>query len=313
MTAAVQKQLVRLRISDVRPDYEQPRQEFDQEKLEELAASMRARGQLEPVHVRPVTPTNEMPARYALISGERRWRALQMIGADWIEAIIGEPCSDDDANFERACAANGARDDLSPSDNAAAVARLAAMPKYQARTQTERVQKLAAVMGKSTTWVSDMLKLDGVAPEVKRLVDGGALSKETAVEVAAIRSPERQAEVSMRIAAAGLRVPEANKAVRQAAAVEQAREDAAPRPGKPRGTRSPRADQKLVEQLISRATEAAEQALDMPAPQLARAYGSDRMGRQAVLQRLDAGISALRQLRQALARVGADAPRGGRS
>ncbi len=110
-------QLRRLPLNQVHPRPDQPRTSMDPEALEELAASIREHGVLQPIRVRP-----RAGGGYEIIAGERRWRAAQLAGLRDIAAVIAT--SDDDEAYVEALIENIQREDLNPVDRAQALKRL---------------------------------------------------------------------------------------------------------------------------------------------------------------------------------------------
>src|SRR5687767_14647195 len=111
-------ELRQLAVDAVGPNPSQPRQRFDEHALAALADSVRQRGVLQPVRVRPAGP-----ARYELIAGGRRWRAAQLAGLATIPAIV-RAADEDSASLELALIENMVREDLSPVEQARACAAL---------------------------------------------------------------------------------------------------------------------------------------------------------------------------------------------
>ena len=107
------QQLQDLPVDLIEPNLEQPRQYFDEAKLQELAASVRERGILQPVLVRPL-----QDGKYQLVAGERRWCAARIAGMETIPALISE--YDDLAALEVGLIENMAREDLNPVEQARA-------------------------------------------------------------------------------------------------------------------------------------------------------------------------------------------------
>ncbi|MGV0005153.1 MAG: ParB/RepB/Spo0J family partition protein [Candidatus Porifericomitaceae bacterium WSBS_2022_MAG_OTU9] len=148
-------------IAKIRASRFQPRRNFDQETLAELAASIKRHGVLQPVLVRPAAA-----GHYELLAGERRWRASQLAGLDSIPAQIKE-YSDNDA----ACIAlveNLQRDDLNPIETARGMARL-----YSEFKLTH--ENIATSMGCSRSAVTNMLRLLELATDVRELTEQGKL------------------------------------------------------------------------------------------------------------------------------------------
>jgi len=133
-------------IEDIRPSPLQPRKDFDPDALEELARSIREKGLVQPVVVRPVPDGRG----YELVAGERRWRAAQRAGLADIPAILRE--ADDDEVLELALVENLHREDLNPVEEALAY-----------RALIERVgltqEELAARLGRSRSAVANALRL----------------------------------------------------------------------------------------------------------------------------------------------------------
>lgn len=290
--------VVRVPMSCVVPYYEQPRQDFDQEKLEELAESLRQNGQRSPVSVRPM-PGVEY--KFQLIGGERRWRALQLIGATEINVIV-EEVGDDDDQFIQAVVDNSAREDLSPADAARAVARVAGMPRFKDLLPTELHKRVGTIFGRSSTWAAQMLQVAGLAPEVQQLLREEKITTGLAIELASIPTAERQAELGQRIVDANMRTSEAVNTVRNAGAVERARSSGQPEPRR-FGQARPTNDAKVVSNMVDRIHQAAELALDMPVAKLSAAYQSKPAERDLVIKKIDLTMATLEQLREALLKV----------
>ena len=137
----------------------QPRREFSEESLQELAASIRAQGLMQPIVVRP-----RPQGGYELIAGERRWRAARMAGLTRIAAIIRE-VSDEQASA-MALIENIQREDLNPLEEAFALQRL--------RDEFELTQQqVADAVGKSRVAVTNLLRLLNLAPPVRELLQRG--------------------------------------------------------------------------------------------------------------------------------------------
>jgi len=166
-------QLKRLPVELIRKGRFQPRRHFEPQSLEELAQSIQAQGQVQPIVVRP------MDAGYELLAGERRWRACQHAGLDEIDAIIRE-VNDADAPAI-ALIENVHRDDLNPVEKAQAIQRLIEQHDY---TQGDA----ADALGMSRTAVTNTLRLLKLEPEVRDLVSAGQLSEGAAKSIAGRRS-----------------------------------------------------------------------------------------------------------------------------
>lgn len=151
-----------LRISQIDPTVGQPRKTFDQEALAGLADSIAAHGVLQPILVREVGPD-----RYAIVAGERRWRAAKLAALSEIPAIVVE--MDEKTAAEVALIENIQREDLNPIEEAEAYETLA--NEYR-MTQEE----IAARVGKSRSAIANTMRLLDLPAEVRALVVAGTLS-----------------------------------------------------------------------------------------------------------------------------------------
>ncbi|CAA9461660.1 MAG: Chromosome (plasmid) partitioning protein ParB [uncultured Solirubrobacteraceae bacterium] len=141
----------------------QPRRRFDDDALMALAESLRVRGVLQPVLLRPVAG-----GTYELIAGERRWRAAQMAGLDVIPAVVRE--HDEADSLEIALIENMAREDLNPVEEARACSMLV---DELGLTREE----IGRRVGRSRVAVSNLMRLLDLPDEVLDLLEGGALTE----------------------------------------------------------------------------------------------------------------------------------------
>ena len=186
---------LRVAVDLVRPNPYQPRQHFDPEKLAELSQSIRRQGVLQPIVVR-----RDEAGKIFLVAGERRLRAAKMAGLDKIPAIItkGHPA-------EIALIENLQREDLSPLEEAEALARMAAEFHY---TQ----EQLAALLGKAKSTISETLSLNRLPEPVKDEVRRAELyPRRLLVEIAKQEDPEAMISLFQQVQAQGLK----SDAVRQ--------------------------------------------------------------------------------------------------
>jgi len=155
----------------------QPRQHFDEEALEELAASIRSQGLMQPLVVRPLGDQ-----RYEIIAGERRWRAAQRAGLDRIPALVRT--LDDQSALALALIENVQREDLSPLEEAAALERL--------MTTFSLTQSQAAeAVGKQRATVANLLRLLRLGSEARRLLERGDLTMGHARALLALEDPQQ--------------------------------------------------------------------------------------------------------------------------
>ena len=188
------KNLKTLRITEVEPNREQPRKNFNQESLEELSESIKTYGIIQPIVV------SKENGYYAIIAGERRWRAAKLAGLEEIPAIIRD--SDEQSNREISLIENIQREDLNPYEKALGIRSL--MDRY-GLTQEEVSKKI----GKSRSSVSNTVRILYLAPDVLELVKQGKLTEGHCKALAGISDPKRQYE-------AAIRMIEKGESVRQA-------------------------------------------------------------------------------------------------
>ncbi len=185
-----------LPVTEIRPNPRQPRQVFDEEALAELVHSVREIGILQPIVVRPVTEPG-VEARYELVMGERRWRAVQQAGLDTIPAIIRETSDDDllrDALLE-----NLHRAELNPLEEAAAYQQL--LDDFGCTHE-----ELATRIGRSRPQISNTLRLLKLPPTVQRRVAAGVLSAGHARALLGLEDSDSMERLATRIVAEGLSV-----------------------------------------------------------------------------------------------------------
>lgn len=157
-----EKGLRMVAIEDIHPWRDQPRKVFDDQKLEELADSLRTQGIVQPLVVR-VRPAGG----FELIAGERRWRAAQKAGLHEVPAVIRDIAPD--SAFEMSLVENVQREDLNPIEEAEAYQRLIAEHAYTQET-------LAARVGKDRTTIANALRLLKLPEGVRGFVMAGRLS-----------------------------------------------------------------------------------------------------------------------------------------
>jgi ParB family transcriptional regulator, chromosome partitioning protein len=153
-----------LPIEAIRPSPLQPRRQFPEAELDGLAQSIREKGIVQPLLVRPIVDAG---ADFELVAGERRWRAAQRVGLHEVPAVIRE-LGDAEA-LEIALVENLQREDLSPLDEAQAYGRLA---REFGRSQAS----LAAAVGKSRSHVANTLRLLSLPAAVRESLEKGLLS-----------------------------------------------------------------------------------------------------------------------------------------
>lgn len=190
----------RLRIDEVIPNPNQPRVDFDEEALDELAHSITEVGVLQPVIVRRLED-----GRYALIAGERRWRAARRAGLDEIPAMVRT--ADDQASLTEALIENLQRQDLSPLEEAAA---------YRALLEDHGMthDQVASAVGKSRPAISNTLRLLQLPAPIQGMVERGELSAGHARALLAIEDTAYAQHVAARAVAEGWSVRQVEEAAR---------------------------------------------------------------------------------------------------
>jgi ParB family transcriptional regulator, chromosome partitioning protein len=148
----------------ISPNSSQPRRRFDEQPLAALAGSLKERGVLQPVLVRP-----QVDGRYELIAGERRWRAAKMAGITQVPAIVRRH-DDDAASLEIALVENMVREDLNPVEEARACA---ALVEELGLTR----EQVGSRIGRSRVAVSNLIRLLELPDQALTLIEDGALSE----------------------------------------------------------------------------------------------------------------------------------------
>jgi ParB family chromosome partitioning protein len=185
--------LRRLPIDFLIANRSNPRREFDPEELDELTSSIREKGIMQPLLVRPTRDPNQ----FEIIAGERRWRASQRAGLNEVPVLVRD-VSDKEA-LELAIIENVQRVDLNPLEEAMGYAQLIEQFDY---TQND----LAQVIGKSRSHVANTLRLMKLPDEVRDMVSRGELTAGHARTLITADDPEAMAR---RIVGGGLSVREA--------------------------------------------------------------------------------------------------------
>jgi ParB family transcriptional regulator, chromosome partitioning protein len=190
-------------IETIRPSPFQPRRRFGEAELDGLAQSIREKGVVQPLLVRPVGGT---VADFELVAGERRWRAAQLVGLHEVPVVIRS--IGDSEVIEIALVENLQREDLSPLEEAEAYSRLA---REFGRSQAS----LADAVGKSRSHVANTLRLLSLPASVRRSLEDGMLSAGHARALLGAPEPAALAEQVMR---RGLNVRATEALVRRRAA-----------------------------------------------------------------------------------------------
>ena len=186
-------------VDEVVPNPYQPRRNFSEEELRELAESIRAHGMLQPIVVR------ERDGRYEIIAGERRWRAAKLAGMDRVPAIIREVESEEEM-LVFALVENLQREDLNPVEKALALKKL--KEDFNATDQ-----EIGRIIGKSRSAVTNTLRLLDLPEDVLLLLSEGKISEGHARVLLRLDDPEQQVLWAKKVVEEGMSVRELERAL----------------------------------------------------------------------------------------------------
>ena len=196
-----------LRMSEVEPDRSQPRKDFDDDALAELADSIAQHGVLQPILVRPLPG-----GTYQIVAGERRWRASRLAGKDTIPAVIRN--LSDVETMTIALVENLQREDLNPVEEALGYRRLmeeCGMTQEQAAKQ----------VGRSRPAVANALRLLGLPDDVLDMLRKGEITTGHAKAILSIADNKMRSAVARQVAENGLTVRQAEKVCQKPAKQEK--------------------------------------------------------------------------------------------
>ena len=192
--------IVNLRLNDISPNADQPRKTFDQDKLSELAASIKENGIIQPIIV------CRGSQGYRIVAGERRWRAARLAGLTVVPAIIRELT--DIQILQQALIENIQRQDLNPLEEASALDRLL---KDHQMTQ----EKLSAVVGRSRPAIANTQRLLQLPEDIQVLVRDELLTAGHARALLAVTGTQQQKKAAQLIIDKDLSVRETEKLVKR--------------------------------------------------------------------------------------------------
>ena len=191
-------------LSDILMNQDQPRRDFQEAKIEELAASIKENGILQPVVVKQIEN-----GKYRLICGERRFRAARLCGLNEIPAVVKDVAPE--RFLEWALVENIQREDLNPLEEAEAYRRLV-------EEQTLSQDEIAKRVGKDRSTVANMLRLLRLPQEVSQYVEQGRLTAGHARALLGLLTPEHQRQLAKRIVEENLSVRQVEQIVNRSAA-----------------------------------------------------------------------------------------------
>lgn len=187
-------------VNDIKPNQNQPRKTFDEEKLEELASSIKEHGLIQPVILR------KSDKGYEIVAGERRWRACRKAGLKKLPCIVKELT--DEQNMLLAIIENMQREDLNPIEEAEGLNQ---MITSFGMTQ-EQVSKS---VGKSRPYITNALRLLKLPEQVRNFVSEEKLTTGHARAIAGIGDPEKQIQIAEYAVKNDLSVREIEKLIRE--------------------------------------------------------------------------------------------------
>jgi ParB family chromosome partitioning protein len=195
--------LKQIPIEYLQPGQYQPRKDMHPEALEELAASIKVQGIMQPIIVRPISSVSAN-TKYEIIAGERRWRAAQIAGLHEVPALVREVS--DEAAIAMALIENIQRENLNPMEEAVALHRL------QEEFELTQ-QQVADAVGKSRVTVTNLLRLMNLNDDVKTLLEHGDIEMGHARALLGLRD-QHQSEAARQVVAKGFTVRQTEALVR---------------------------------------------------------------------------------------------------
>lgn len=200
ISKASEENIVRLKINDIDPNPNQPRQDFDRKKIEELALSIKNHGVIQPIIVK------EKGNRYIIIAGERRWRAAKVAGLSEIPAVIRE--IDEKNVYMLALVENLQREDLDPIEEAMGIKKL--IDDYDL-TQDE----IAREIGKSRSSIANTMRLLNLPKWIQELIRKGDLTSGHGRALLALKEKDKIKDVVNIITEKSLNVRDTEKLVKK--------------------------------------------------------------------------------------------------
>lgn len=191
---------VKVKLSDIEPNRDQPRKQFDEDALAELSDSILKHGVLQPLLVRPMPDGG-----YQLVAGERRWRASRMAGLTEVPVVIRSLT--DSQVAELALVENLQRENLNPIEEANGYAELSEKFGY---TQEE----ISEIVGKSRSTIANALRLLNLPETVRELVSNGSLSMGHAKAILSVESDDGKTTLAKFAAQNGISVRETERLAR---------------------------------------------------------------------------------------------------
>ena len=187
-------------IDDIKPNAAQPRKNFDEEKLEELAASIERHGVIQPIVLR------RLGKGYEIVAGERRWRAARIAGLKEVPSVVKELT--DEENMLLAIIENMQREDLNPIEEAEGL-------KKMIETYGLTQEQVSYSVGKSRPYITNSLRLLKLPGRVQELTAEGKISTGHARALASVKRQQKQVDLVVRAAREGLSVRQIEKLAKE--------------------------------------------------------------------------------------------------
>lgn len=190
-----------LRLKDIVSNPFQPRKRFDEDKMDELVSSLKEKGVIQPILVRPAQ------TGYEIVAGERRWRAAQKLELEEIPAIVRQDITDSDS-LEISVIENIQRAELNPIEEATAYKELIDKFEYT-------LDKVGQMMGKDKTTISNSIRLLSLSPQILENIQAGQLSAGHAKAILGLAGDTKRNKLARTIIKKGLSVREAEYLVKR--------------------------------------------------------------------------------------------------
>jgi ParB family chromosome partitioning protein len=206
--ATTSEEMVEIDLDLIEPNNFQPRTSFDEERLEQLAQSIRANGIIQPLLVRRLSAD-----RYQLVAGERRWRAAQRAGLYRVPCVVKD--IPEDKMLELALIENIQRQELNAIEEAQAYKRLI-------ETLGLTQEMVAQRVGRDRTFITNYLRLLRLPEDIQRMVEAEQLSMGHARALLGVDEPEIQRKMAKEVSEKGLSVRQVERAIKRIVEGEEA-------------------------------------------------------------------------------------------
>ncbi len=224
VTPKIQDNIFYIEVNKIRPNANQPRRDFDDGGLKELATSIKKYGILQPLLVSKLEEETDrgLNVEYELIAGERRWRAAKIASLPVVPVIIKDNFDEGRLKLEVALVENVQREDLNPVEEAEAYARLA--------KEFDLTQKdIASKVGKSREVVANAVRILNLPAEIKEALRAGKISKTHARTLLAFKEESKQKEMFKQLLTGNFAVRDLESAAKEHSATKKTNAVTSPR------------------------------------------------------------------------------------